>query len=362
VHDRLGVLLDASTVRPEQAGVKTYALGLAGALARHVDLHVAGAPGLGFEELGLASFQPLETDLRDPLRRAAWRERSLGRLAGRLGADRVVSPVHELPLRRLPVPAAITIHDVGPLVAPALYGRARWLRYSATLPRSCRAAAVIVCVSEATRLDVHRALGVAPARMTVIGGAPQPLHAPPGPREEPAEPLFLHAGAGLPHKNLRTLAAAFARDDAPPGRLVLAGPVYAARERAEFERLQAGGARVEYRGFVAPAELARLYAQATCVVLPTLHEGFGMTVLEGFQAGVPVVASRLPVIEEVAGDAAWLVDRPLEPAGWAAALSRVAGDRALRRELVERGTRRLAAHTWAGVGERWAALLAGAAR
>ena len=342
--------------------MKTYALGLAGALAGHVDLHVAAAPGLGFEALGLAGLEPIGADLRDPLRRAAWRERSLGRLALRLGAERVISPVHELPLRRLPVPAVLTILDVGPLVAPALYGRARWLRYSATLARSCRLASAIVCISEATRMDVHRTLGIAPGRMTVIGCGPQPLAAPRAAPAGPAEaggPVFLHAGAALPHKNLSTLAAAFARDDAPPGRLVLAGPAYSDAERATFERLRAGDGRVEYRGFVSPAELADLYVRATCVVLPTLHEGFGMTVLEGFRAGVPVVASRLPVIEEVAGDAAWLVDRPLDPAAWAAALSRVAADEALRRELVVRGTRRLAAHTWEAAGDRWARLLEG---
>jgi glycosyltransferase involved in cell wall biosynthesis len=193
--------------------------------------------------------------------------------------------------------------------------------------------------------------------MTVIGCGPQPLLAATPPRSEPDEPLFLYVGAALPHKNLPTLVAAFARDDAPPGRLVLAGPVYAERERAALERLQAAGARVEYRGFVGVGELAELYAQATCVVLPTLHEGFGMTVLEAFQAGVPVVASRLTVLEEVAGDAARLVDRPLEPAAWAAALTEVARDPALRRELVERGRRELGRHTWAAAGERWARLL-----
>ena len=338
--------------------MKTYALGLAGGLAAHVDLYVAAAPGLGFEALGVAGFEAIGRDLRAPLARAAWRERSLGRLAARVGATHVVSPVHELPLRRLPVPAVLTVLDVGPLVAPALYGRARWLRYAGTLSRSCQVASAIVCISEATRMDVHRALGVAPERLRVIGCGPQPLAAPSSRRIEAAEPVFMHAGAVLPHKNLPTLAAAFAQDPGPPGRLVLAGPAYSRAEREAIERLRACK-RVEHRGFVGRDELADLYMRATAVVLPTLHEGFGMTVLEAFAAGVPVVASRLPVIEELAGEAALLVDRPLDPAAWTGALTKVADDAALRQELVGRGRRRLAAHTWEEVGASWARLLAG---
>jgi glycosyltransferase involved in cell wall biosynthesis len=207
-------------------------------------------------------------------------------------------------------------------------------------------------------MDVHKALAIAPERMTVIGGAAQALPPPSVGDAERSAPLFLYVGSALPHKNLKTLVAAFARDDAPPGRLVIAGPIYAEAERAAIERLQDRGDRVEYRGFVSTAELADLYCQATCVVLPTLHEGFGLTVLEAFQAKVPMVASRLPVIEEVAGDAAYLVDRPLEPGAWAAALRRVAEDDVLRVSLVERGVSRLQRYSWAVVGERWAQLLA----
>jgi glycosyltransferase involved in cell wall biosynthesis len=171
------------------------------------------------------------------------------------------------------------------------------------------------------------------------------------------EPLFVHVGAVLPHKNLPTLAAAFAGDAAPPGRLVLAGPAYSAADRDAIEALTKGD-RVEHVGFLDAGDLAALYRRATALVLPTLHEGFGMTVIEAFAAGVPVVVSRLPAIEEVAGDAALLVDHPLDPGAWTDALTRVAADADLRRVLTERGRRRLAERTWEDVGHRWARLLA----
>src|SRR5207247_6384387 len=76
---------------------------------------------------------------------------------------------------------------------------------------------------------------------------------------------------------------------------------------------------VTWLGEVTDEELARLYRGATVVAYPSLYEGFGIPVLEAMACGAPVVTSRGGALEEVAGEAAVLVD-PLDVAGIAAGI------------------------------------------
>lgn len=93
------------------------------------------------------------------------------------------------------------------------------------------------------------------------------------------------------------------------------------------------------------AGLAALYRGALAVALPSWYEGFGLPALEACAAGAPVVASDLPVLREIAGDAA-LYAPPGDPAAWAAAIERVTADPELARRLAERGRARAAAFDW----------------
>jgi glycosyltransferase involved in cell wall biosynthesis len=108
-----------------------------------------------------------------------------------------------------------------------------------------------------------------------------------------------------------------------------------------------GGVRVEgdgvrWLGEVRDEELARLYRGARCVAYVSLYEGFGLPVLEAMACGTPVVAARNAALEEVAGEAAVLVD-PLDPDAIAAGLAE-ALDRGP--ELRERGLERARAFDW----------------
>ena len=63
--------------------------------------------------------------------------------------------------------------------------------------------------------------------------------------------------------------------------------------------------RVELRGYVDDATLLGLFAQASALVFPSRYEGFGLPPLQAQAAGLPVVAARGPVVEEVLGADAW---------------------------------------------------------
>jgi glycosyltransferase involved in cell wall biosynthesis len=313
----LRVCVDAAVAA---SGVGTYAAGMAAALGElpGVEAIVAAPDG------GAAG----------PAARVAWRERNLrGIVAGR-EADVLLAAAPELPLRRLPVPAAVVVHDVFPLSAPRLTGRGQRLRYRALLPRMLRRADAVVCVSAATRDELREHVpGVDAA---VIGQGPSPF--PTLPRE-PSDYL-LYVGEDFPRKNLRTLLHAELGME-----LVLAGPPPPGKP------LPRG-----HLGFVDERRLAELYAGAAALVLPSLAEGFGRPVLDAMARGVPVIASDIPALRELTGgDAALLVADPLDPAQWRAAVDALA---ARADELSERGRERAEAFAWPRVARQMADLLA----
>jgi glycosyltransferase involved in cell wall biosynthesis len=136
--------------------------------------------------------------------------------------------------------------------------------------------------------------------------------------------------------------------------LVLVGPPGHGAEAASEAVSRLGLAeRVVVADYVARPEVAALLARADALVFPTRYEGFGMPVLEAFEAGVPVVASRDPSVLEVAGGAALHADAD-DVDALAAHLARVVEDRALRADLVARGRARAAAFTWDAAGKKLA--------
>jgi glycosyltransferase involved in cell wall biosynthesis len=101
-------------------------------------------------------------------------------------------------------------------------------------------------------------------------------------------------------------------------------------------------------GRVSDDELRVLYANASCLAIPSIHEGFGLPAVEAMAAGCPVVASRRGALPENCGDAAVLVN-PLEVGAIADGIVQAIEDAdALR----ARGRVRAAAFSWESVGER----------
>jgi alpha-1,3-rhamnosyl/mannosyltransferase len=81
------------------------------------------------------------------------------------------------------------------------------------------------------------------------------------------------------------------------------------------------------------------------LVYPSFFEGFGIPLVEAMWSGCPIVCSNTSCLPEIAGDAAVLVD-PRSNEELSAAIIRVAGDPALREQLIEKGRKRAEQFTW----------------
>jgi glycosyltransferase involved in cell wall biosynthesis len=328
--NRTRILVDAAIVKPNLGGLRTYIRSLVGALHDRDDiaLDIITSRPAEFEHAPRATIIPAPSATQGFTARAVWREANLARIARRSDADAVLIPYPEMTLRRLPVPSVMVVHDVRAVVAPRYDTRGRRLRFTAALGAACRTATHVVCVSEFTHMSLDACVPIDPSRVTVIGEAGSAQITPvertgtaPGQR-----PYALYVGSLMPHKNVDTLVRAFAQGGLDLD-LVLAGPATPAELRRLHDLIDELGCgdHVRHVGWIDDDELGRRYAGATAVVIPSVHEGFGLPVIEAMQLGVPVVASDIPAFREVAGNHALLVRHPLDPSSWREALAAVDG-------------------------------------
>jgi len=171
-------------------------------------------------------------------------------------------------------------------------------------------------------------------------GTPEPGEADLLPRKH----YFYYPANLWPHKNHRRVFdafRAFTRTALTPYAFVLTG------DPTGWPELASDYADLDLRhlGHVSTRTVAYLYRRATALVFLSLFEGFGAPLLEAFHAGTPVLCSDTTSLPEVAGGAALLAD-PTDLPAMVAGLQRIAGDTALRRDLVARGKQRLAAYSW----------------
>ena len=147
---------------------------------------------------------------------------------------------------------------------------------------------------------------------------------------------LLAVGTINERKNLGVLIDAFAQiaGTYPGMRLVVCGAPDRDTERiAQLVRDRGLERRVITLGYVADNELPGIVASAKVFVFPSLFEGYGMPVVEAMAAGVPVLASSDPSIDEAAGGAAVRFD-PRNATGLAGALERVLGSTSAQQDLI----------------------------
>lgn len=263
-----------------------------------------------------------------------------GRCRGRL-----VVTVHDLAFRKVPETLReSTRRDLDELLQTTVKRAVRVLTDSETVRRE------LLDVGLVPAERVHAVpLGPGSASGTTAGEPPAGT----------PERFVLHVGTVEPRKNLPTLLAAWRalRERGPePPPLVLCGALGWKHEEIERE-IEAGRDEgwLIHHGYLADEQVAGLYRAAALVVLPSIYEGFGLPAVEAMAAGAPLLVSDIPVLREVAGDAAVYVP-PDRPAAWADSVARLLGDDDRRLELARRGRQRATLFDWHATAERTVAV------
>lgn len=284
---------------------------------------------------------------RHPLLWHAWFHLHLRHRLSRLSPDVFYSPEFYLSLHQT-VPEIATFHDLGYEHDPTdLKGWAgRYVKkYS---PKYAAHAREIVTVSEFTRQDLTRLYGIDEDNIHVVYNSAGDQFFP---IEEEArqairnkfsagKPYLHFVGTIQPRKNLENLLLAFDMFKTSSGsevKLLLVGrPGWKYQAAMETFDAMTHKEDVVFTGYVSDEELNDVYAASEGLVFVPWLEGFGIPIVEAFQAEVPVITSNTSSLPEVAGNAALLVE-PGDPTQIAEAIGKLLHRAELRQQLIAKG-------------------------
>ncbi len=295
---------------------------------------------------------------------------NLSRLAGRDAPPLDLFHATDYRIVRMDCPVVATLHDAVPIAhpewcKPRLRGLKNWLQIQAA-----RRAQHVITGSHYSIRELVECFGVDERKISVVhhGVRPEWFEAP-APEARDATlaryglnpGYFLFVGTLQPRKNVGRLLQAYLA--LPPvlraaRQLVIVGaPGWLSDELVA--QIKAAGQRGEnviwLSALTDDAQLHHLYAGAGAFIFPSLHEGFGLPLVEAFASGVPVATSNATSLPEVAQGAALEFD-PLSVPDITAAMTTLARDDALRQRCIAAGRRRALELTWDAAARRTVAV------
>lgn len=305
-------------------------------------------------EMILTSFKRRD---RSPARRWMWETRQLASVIRRSGCDVYHATWNSGVPARCPVPCVLTVHDLIPWHERnrSIDGCLQRIAYRRSMRTSAWRASAITVVSQYSRGDILRTLGVASDKISVIPNGTEIPNMQGVDHKTGEVPYVLYVGGHEARKNLTAVFLAMNRyweQWGPDVELRLTGK----RESlCDDAALALSGVahpdRVRFLGTPNDAELSRQYTDARLLLMLSKAEGFGLPVIEAMAHGCPVVAANRASLPEVAGDAGIIVD-PDDIAGVSDAIHALVVDPHRHADLVQRGRRRAESYRWPEIARK----------
>ena len=270
--------------------------------------------------------------------------------------DVLFIPAHVVPFFA-PKKTYVTVHDVAFEKYPLAYGAFQSFYLEWSTRRALKKAKKVIVPTKSVRDDLEKYYKADADKIMVVNHGRLPLEDVSKASMERTlkhyqldgdDPIFFFIGRLETKKNLLTLLDAWAivQEKFPKGRLFLGG-MYGHGFDELFERMEQGDMRgtVIAPGFISEEEVSGIFNSATAFVMPSREEGFGLPILQSFEADSAVICSDIAPLREVAGDAALYAD-PGDAKGFARQMLRLLEEKGLKSELVKKGQKRLAKFSW----------------
>ncbi len=331
-----------------------------GMVARHSDEAVAAMR----EQFHLHDLEVVTSQFPRPLLYEGWhwigmpRFQKVARYLG--GIDLVYSPNLAVPPRPKGAALVITAHDAAPVLFPETYplhGRLFHRRgYALANARADR----VITVSNAAREELISHTPIRPEQIEVVPHAVEELESSTTAQEHirnelhlGTDPVVVWVGTVEPRKNLEMLLRAWSDviEALPAARLVLIGPTGWGASAGAISKLAPQlGDHLVVAGRRSDEDRNALIAGADLLVMPSIHEGFGLPVLEAMQLGTAVLASDIPALREAAAGAAVHVP-PHDVEGWSSEILALLRDPSRREQLVAAGKAVATSRSWEQVAD-----------
>ena len=231
----------------------------------------------------------------------------------------------------------LTIHDFG--AYKGLNYWKKWIFKRVWILWPLHIANMVTVVSAYTRDEILKLAGnIFCDKIKVVYNAFNPLYSGPPSPFNSNRPRIMQVGTA-PHKNLETLICAVSEMDCV---LCIIGAL------TDTQRSSLRDKYITYESYqdLTEDEVREQYALADMVVFPSLHEGFGMPVIEAQAMGRPLITTRLTSLPEVAGSGAHYVDDPLDAEELRLAINMIIEEEGYRNNLINEGYKNVSRFTW----------------
>ena len=257
----------------------------------------------------------------------------------------------------LKIPTVNVIHDLNFLHHPEFVPPVVRRYYDRFFPKFARNATRLATVSEFSRQDIATSFQVPEENIDVVFSGSNPAYKPLDENQQNivrkrftnGEEFFLFVGLIHKRKNLDNIFRAFdlfKEKQADSTKLVVVGDKKWWAGEIEDTYLQMRHKEdVIMLGRQPLDVVCELTASTSAVLYTSLFEGFGLPIVDAFNAHVPVITSNVSAMPEIAGNAALIVD-PRNPQSIADAMCALRQDRNLRNRLIENGKARQNLFTW----------------
>ncbi len=300
---------------------------------------------------------------RHPVLHYWWFEHALPKALKKINPDLFISPDAYNSLSS-PYRNIMVIHDLNFVHHPEMMPWLPRKYYNYYTPLYAWKASRIVTVSGFTKNDIVDQYKIPANRIDVVYNGANTLYQPISPEVQEftkrkftnGHAYFLFVGALNPRKNIAGLFQAFdlfAEETQSETRLVVVGEkMFGGREIKKAFSAMKHREKVIFTGRLEPEILKNIMGSALALTLVSFFEGFGIPVIEAFNAGIPVITSNTSALPEITGEAALLVN-PFDTKEIADAMKKITFVPDLRKKLVRKGFQRSRLFSWDKAAEQF---------